>query len=111
MSPVPITSEQPQTEDNTVEVPISVLPETSPLAKLISTMLPNATVHRPVSPTPVSTPISTMNNDAPPFIPNQHQQHTNNINTSHWNTSNQRGGGPNRRGQMSVSFDFQWKYS
>lgn len=73
----------------------------------MSSMLPN--VNRSVSPTTVSAPISTMNNDAPPFIPGQHQQHTNNMNTNQWNTSNQRGG-INRRGQMGVRFDFQWKY-
>lgn len=126
VSPIPI-SNQPEPESTVVEVPISsvvevpvsTLPATNPLAKLISTMLPNAipftpssngaTINRPVSPSP----LSAMNNDATPFIPNQYphgsgqqQQHMSNMNTGHWNGPGARGGGggggPNRRGQSGV---------
>jgi hypothetical protein len=114
VSPIPI-SDQPETESIVVEVPVSVLPATNPLAKLISTMLPNVpsfipssnvtTTNRPVSPIP----ISIMNNDAPPFIPIQHQhgngqQHLNNTNTGYWSGTGTRGGGGggNRRGQSGV---------
>ena len=75
-------------------------------------MLPNATpfvpgsngiINRPVSPAPI--PISMMNNEATPFVPIQHQhgsgqQHSNNMNTGHWNGVGTRGG--NRRGQSGV---------
>jgi len=114
VSPIPI-SDQPETESTVVEVPVSVLPATNPLAKLMSTMLPNVpsfvpssnvtTTNRPVS------PISIMNNDAPPFIPIQHQhgngqQHLNNSNAGYWSGTGARGGGGggggNRRGQSGV---------
>jgi len=113
VSPIPI-SDQPETESTVVEVPVSALPATNPLAKLISTMLPNATpfvpssngttTNRPVSPSPI--PISTMNNDAQPFIPIQHQhgggqQHLSNTSTGQWSGTGARGGG-NRRGQSGV---------
>lgn len=97
-------------------MPVPTVTTTNPLAKLMSTMLPNATpfvptsngtTNRPVSPTPIST--LSMNNDAAPFIPNQqqqqhgsNQQHLGNINTGHWNGTNTRGGSGNRRGQSGV---------
>jgi hypothetical protein len=107
-------SDKPETESAAVEVPISTLPATNPLAKLMLTMLPNVTPfvpnsngtnNRPVSPAPI--PISIMNNDAPAFVPSQHQhgggqQHVNNTNTGQWNGPGARGGGAgNRRGQSS----------
>ncbi|UJR28051.1 hypothetical protein I4U23_009307 [Adineta vaga] len=94
-----------------VELPVSTLPATNPLAKLISTMLPNAvsfvpssngTNNRPVSPSPI--PISFMNNDATPFVPSQHQYTSG---QQQWNGTNVRGGGNsgggNRRGQNGGS--------
>ena len=111
-------SDQPEIESTAVEVPISTLLATNPLAKLISTILPNAvpfvpssntTNNRPVSPSPI--PISVMSNDAPSFVPSQHQhaggqQHLNNTNTGQWNGTGTRGGnaGGNRRGQSGVRF-------
>jgi hypothetical protein len=108
------TIDPPAPESTVVEVPVSTLPTTNPLAKLISTMLPNATpfvpgsngtTNRPVS--PLSIPLSTMNNDAAPFVPIQHQhgsgqQHLSNTNVGHWSGTNARGGGGNRRGQSGV---------
>jgi hypothetical protein len=114
VSPIPI-SNQPETESTVVEVPVLALPATNPLAKLISTMLPNVipfvpssnvTTNRPISPSPI--PISTMNNDASPFIPSQHQhgsgqQHLSNTNAGYWSgTGTRGGGGGNRRGQSGV---------
>lgn len=101
-------SNQPENESPVIEVPISKLPAENPLAKLISTMLPDAA---PFIPSPIMTdnqavtpiPISTMNNDAPAFIPSQQPM----INTGggQWNGNNTRGGGGvgNRRGQNAVS--------
>ncbi|CAF4779999.1 unnamed protein product, partial [Rotaria sp. Silwood1] len=114
VSPIPI-SNQLETESTIAEVPVSTLPAVNPLSKLISTMLPNATPFIPnsnvinnqsVKPSPI--PISSMNNDAPPFIPTQHQhgtnqQYMNNTGVGHWNGGSTRGGGGtggnNRRGQ------------
>ncbi|CAF0961402.1 unnamed protein product [Adineta ricciae] len=89
-----------------VEIPLSALPATNPLAKL---MLPNAapfvpssngTNNQPVS--PVFIPISSMNNDALPFVPSQQQPATS---QQQWNGTNTRSGsgsnaGGNRRGQL-----------
>jgi hypothetical protein len=108
-------ADKPHGEPTVVEVPVSTLPAKNPLAKLISTMLPNAnafvpnsngTNNRPVSPSPMSN----MNNDAPPFVPIQHQhgggqQHLNNTNAGQWGGPGTRGGGGgNRRGQSGVRF-------
>lgn len=115
VSPIPST-DQATIEPTVVEVPVATVTTTNPLAKLISTMLPNATpfmpgsngtTNRPVSPVPLAT--STMNNDAVPFIPSQPQHgsgqhHLNNANAGHWNNGGARGGGGNRRGQSGVSF-------
>jgi hypothetical protein len=112
VSPKPV-SDQPETGSTAVEAPLSALPTTNPLAKLLTTMLPNAnpfipssnvTTNRPVSPIPTAS----MNNDAPPFIPSQHQhgssqQHLSNTNAGHWGGIGARGGGGgNRRGQSGV---------
>ncbi len=115
----PTESPLPTTEPTVVEIPVSTLLATNPLAKLISTMLPNAapfvpssngTTNRPVSPLPI--PISTMNNDATPFVLSQHQhgsgqQHLSNTNAGHWSGQGARGGGGgNRRGQSGVRLFF-----
>ncbi|CAF0812164.1 unnamed protein product [Adineta steineri] len=112
ISPTTVSNQpEPERESNIVEVPVPVI---NPLAKLISTMLPNATPfiptsnvsnNRPVSPVPI--PISTMNNNAAAFVPGQQQQHgsgqqqhLNNMNGGQWNGVGARGGGGgNRRGQ------------
>ena len=100
--PKPTESPTPTTEPAVVEVPISTLPTTNPLAKLISTMLPNATPFVPSS-NSTTNQILTMNNDATPFVPNQHQQQLNNPNAGHWSGTNTRNsGGNNRRGQNPV---------
>jgi hypothetical protein len=111
-----LVSSQPENVATIVEVPVSTLPATNPLAKLISNMLPhtaafvpnsNVSNNRPVSLSP--TQGSNMNNDAPPFIPTQHphgggQQHMSNTNPGNWgSTRGGGGGGGNRRGQSGVS--------
>ena len=113
VSPTSVSS-QPEMTVTVVEAPVSALPATNPLAKLISNMLPNVATlvpnsnvsnNRPISPIPASV----MNNDAPPFIPTQHQhgggqQHMSNTNAGHWSGPRGGGGGNNRRGQSGVSF-------
>ena len=113
-------------DQTAVETPVPTVTTTNPLAKLISTMLPNVTAfvpssngttNRPVSPAPLST--STMNNDAAPFVPSQqqhgsNQQHLNNANMTHWNNAGARGGSGNRRGQSGVrlhSFEKQTSFA
>ncbi|CAF0900909.1 unnamed protein product [Adineta ricciae] len=103
-------SDSTRTESTTaVEIPLSALPAKNPLAKLMPAMLPNAapfvpssngTHNQPVS--PVFIPISTMNNDALPFVPIQQQPATS---QQQWNGANTRSGsgsnaGGNRRGQL-----------
>ena len=118
-STIDTVSNSTEAESNVVEITLTNLPQTNPLAKLISNMLPNATPFVPNStsnqngPVPLAPGIvnSMMNNDASPFIPNQHQNSmnshympNNSSNPNHWGGRGGVGGGGNRRGQTGVSY-------